>query len=78
MSVIARWETHRVDSCQIDTGNMTNSEFLAALAFVFVSREILGPSDLPMMRAMAAANPVFKQLVEALENHGEIRVWGEQ
>ncbi len=79
MSLSAYWEPWSSSPRRIKTTTMTDSEFLKALVDVFSIAHggVYNEDDLIILKAMAAANDSFQELVDAVEQHGTIRVWGE-
>ena len=80
MSLNAYWEPWEPNPVPLELERMTNADFIGALstAFGFGHDFVYGEKDLPTLKAMAAANSEFQQIVDAIETHGRIRVWAEQ
>jgi hypothetical protein len=79
LSLSIYWEPLPPNPQRIDVNRQTETAFVKALdrAFGEGHGSHYERIDLPILRAMAAANDEFHQLVDAVETHGRIRIWGE-
>lgn len=79
MSMNAYWEPWKPKPRAIKTTSLTDSDFIQKLinAFGFNKRGVYDEDDLTILKAMATVCEDYQQLVNAIEQHGQIRVWGE-
>ena len=75
MTISILWEPWKPKPRCIGVGH--SGPFIRALEEAFEGRLILDNGDLRALRAMAAVDSEFHQLVVAVEKHGEIRIWTE-
>ena len=79
MSLKSYWEPWKPRPVPLELEQQTDSDFIEALVKAFGRGHdfIYSDRDLPILQAMAAVNSEFQQLVDAVQAHGTIRVWGE-